>query len=92
MEAGKPPSSNYSKKMYVILFQRFQRPYVWDQEKQWEPLWDDVRNLAERYAEALVEADIQAAMAEEKTGTHFLGAIVYSKFRPLHRDRAPGCD
>ena len=54
----------------------FQRPYVWVQEKQREPLWEDVRNLAERYAEALVEFDNPEAMAEEKTGTHFSGAIV----------------
>ena len=26
----------------------FQRPYVWSQDDQWEPLWDDVRNVAER--------------------------------------------
>lgn len=54
----------------------FQRPYVWNQEKQWEPLWDDVRNLAEEYAEALARADDNHAAAEEEVGTHFLGAIV----------------
>ena len=30
---------------YVIP--TFQRPYVWNQEDQWEPLWNDVRNIAE---------------------------------------------
>jgi uncharacterized protein with ParB-like and HNH nuclease domain len=25
----------------------FQRPYVWDQEEQWEPLWNDIRRLTE---------------------------------------------
>ena len=42
-----------------------QRRYVWNQEQQWDPLWNDVRNTAEEYMEkgALVE-------------NHFLGAIV----------------
>lgn len=26
----------------------FQRPYVWNEENQWEPLWEDVTRLAER--------------------------------------------
>ena len=28
----------------------FQRPYVWSQDDQWEPLWEDVRNVAENPA------------------------------------------
>ena len=24
----------------------FQRPYVWNLEKQWEPLWDDIQAVA----------------------------------------------
>jgi hypothetical protein len=31
----------------------FQRPYVWSQDDQWEPLWEDVRNVAETYLEEL---------------------------------------
>ena len=31
---------------YVVPL--FQRPYVWNEEDQWEPLWDDVRTVAER--------------------------------------------
>ena len=56
----------------------FQRPYVWNQEDQWEPLWDDVRNTAERYLDHLAEAtgDNAVAVAEERTGRHFLGAVV----------------
>jgi len=26
----------------------FQRPYVWNEENQWEPLWNDVARVAER--------------------------------------------
>ncbi|MBK5239125.1 MAG: DUF262 domain-containing protein, partial [Actinomycetales bacterium] len=42
----------------------FQRPYVWSQEGQWAPLWEDIRRVAER-----VERHEQAA-------PHFLGAVV----------------
>lgn len=54
----------------------FQRPYVWTQEDQWEPLWTDVRSAAERYLDELAGADGDRAAAETRTGTHFLGALV----------------
>ena len=31
---------------YVIP--EFQRSYAWEREKQWEPLWEDVVNVADR--------------------------------------------
>ncbi len=31
---------------------QFQRPYAWGKDDQWFPLWEDVRNLAERYLDA----------------------------------------
>ena len=42
----------------------FQRRYVWKQEEQWEPLWDDVEKLAQE----IVDGDPPEA--------HFMGAIV----------------
>lgn len=42
----------------------FQRPYVWGQRDQWEPLWNDLRSLAERL------------LRGQETRSHFLGAIV----------------
>jgi uncharacterized protein with ParB-like and HNH nuclease domain len=42
----------------------FQRPFVWTKEKNWEPLWDGIRNVAERLAN------------NEEARPHFLGAIV----------------
>jgi len=55
----------------------FQRPYVWNQEDQWEPLWTDVRNMAEQYLEELEHlGDDKQAEAEERAGAHFLGAVV----------------
>ena len=59
---------------YVIP--TFQRPYVWNQDDQWEPFWNDVRNTAERYLDELALAGGRSALAEERTGTHFMGAVV----------------
>lgn len=58
---------------YVIP--TFQRPYVWNKEDQWEPLWEDVEHAAERYLDAQRDG-LEGAKAEEAAGHHFLGAIV----------------
>lgn len=42
----------------------FQRPYIWDEEHQWAPLWEDVRAIAE------------AKLAGARSTEHFLGAVV----------------
>lgn len=76
MEAGTHTVKELFQRDIRYIVPTFQRPYVWKQEQQWEPLWDDVRNVAERYAEALEAADDRYAEAEQATGTHFLGAIV----------------
>jgi hypothetical protein len=44
----------------------FQRPYVWNEENQWEPLWNDVVRVAERVLEN----------PSHKHHPHFLGAVV----------------
>ena len=41
----------------------FQRRYVWEEEPQWAPLWDDIRHVAE-------------ARLEGRAEPHFLGAVV----------------
>lgn len=46
----------------------FQRPYVWDEENQWAPLWDDVVRVAESHLSDGVKPPIP---------NHFLGAVVY---------------
>lgn len=48
----------------------FQRPYVWEQERQWKPLWEDTKTIAEHLL-----AD------EENLRPHFLGAIVLEQLR-----------
>lgn len=47
----------------------FQRPYVWNQGEQWEPLWEDLRNVVERL------------LRGQSTRPHFLGAIVLDQIR-----------
>jgi uncharacterized protein with ParB-like and HNH nuclease domain len=49
----------------------FQRPYVWTEEDQWQPLWDDIA----RVAEALLVAADDTEAAKALPG-HFLGAVV----------------
>jgi hypothetical protein len=54
---------------YVVPL--FQRPYVWNQKDQWQPLWDDVSALAERIHEAP-----PGGYGVPPVPPHFLGAIV----------------
>lgn len=63
----------------------FQRPYVWSQDNQWEPLWEDVRNVAENYLEEL-ERSNSAVEAEEQTKTHFMGAVVLQQISTATKD------
>ena len=42
----------------------FQRRYVWKQDEQWEPLWDDVEELA------------RSIIVDGRTEPHFMGAVV----------------
>lgn len=48
-----------------LLVPLFQRQYVWNQDHQWAPLWEDIERLTEAY-----ETD------GEKVEPHFLGAVV----------------
>ena len=51
----------YDRRLIVPLFQR---PYVWTRDMQWEPLWNDIRAVADRLARG------------SDSRPHFLGAIV----------------
>ncbi|MFB6720552.1 DUF262 domain-containing protein [Kribbella sp. NPDC056345] len=56
----------------------FQRPYVWNEEDQWAPLWADVV----RVAESRVTADGRQPTVPH----HFLGAVVYESKPPVVGD------
>lgn len=43
----------------------YQRPYVWNEEEQWGPLWADIRRIADH-----------RLSASGASATHFLGAVV----------------
>jgi len=43
----------------------FQRPYVWNKNNNWQPLWEDIIYLAEQYLEN-----------NDDINPHFIGAIV----------------
>ncbi|WP_147681548.1 DUF262 domain-containing protein [Actinomyces ruminicola] len=51
----------------------FQRPYVWNQEDQWAPLWEDIRTLAEAWLDPRTPGSGNARRPAEP---HFLGAVV----------------
>jgi len=46
----------------------FQRPYVWNKEEQWIPLWEDIVRVAESHLEETKRRPISS---------HFLGAVVF---------------
>lgn len=52
---------NFPQRLLVPLFQR---PYVWDEDKQWRPLWQDVERIADK------------VLAADHSARHFLGAVV----------------
>lgn len=47
-----------------LLVPLFQRPYVWSEEHQWAPLWQDVERVADK------------VLAADHSARHFLGAVV----------------
>lgn len=53
------------RKHYVIP--AYQRPYVWTEEDQWAPLWDDIRRVSESHL----------AESSRVINSHFLGAVVF---------------
>ena len=68
------PKQLFQKDVHYTI-PEFQRPYVWSQDEQWEPLWSDLQNVAENYLEQRSET-ADAVEAQAKTKAHFLGAIV----------------
>jgi hypothetical protein len=58
----------------------FQRPYVWNEEEQWAPLWDDVVRVAVSYIVAK-ESELEPVIPQ-----HFLGAVVFETKPPVAGD------
>nr|WP_246379765.1 DUF262 domain-containing protein [Gluconacetobacter johannae] len=53
-----------------FLIPLFQRSYVWNQEEQWAPLWEDILKRTLAHLERIGKS------VEGKARSHFLGAIV----------------
>lgn len=54
-----------------LIVPLFQRPYVWNEDNQWEPLWGDVARVAQR-------------LLDDPSGRHqphFLGAVVIQQLQ-----------
>jgi hypothetical protein len=49
----------------------FQRPYVWNEENQWEPLWNDVVHVTDKVL----------TRPSERHHPHFLGAVVLQQMQ-----------
>lgn len=62
----------------------FQRPYVWSQERDWTPLWEDIAGAADG-----VVSDMETGDWPDEPPTYFLGAIVV-KATPAHPQRLAG--
>ncbi|MEJ7839149.1 MAG: DUF262 domain-containing protein [Thermomicrobiales bacterium] len=59
----------------------FQRPYVWSEERNWLPLWLDIKQAAE---EVERDSDQQTYAGQAAHRTYFLGAMVLQ-----HRPKPP---
>ena len=59
----------------VYAVPNFQRLYVWSRDDQWEPLWFDVRDIAEELIENAARAE--AGGAGRDVEPHFMGAVVF---------------
>lgn len=61
----------------------YQRPYVWNRDRQWEPLWNDVETTAIKLVQARIAAkanEIPFRAADKEAPPHFLGAIVLEQY------------
>lgn len=54
-----------------LLVPLFQRPYVWNEELQWEPLWKDLERVANRVV----------GSPGTQQAPHFLGAVVLQQLQ-----------
>ena len=52
-----------------LLVPLFQRPYVWNEERQWEPLWRDLERIATHLQ----------TYPDKPPQPHFLGAVVFQQ-------------
>lgn len=71
MQAGDVKLGQVFSNDHVNVIPLFQRPYVWEKEENWAPLWRDVALAALE-----VEADRLRGAHEPSDSSYFLGAVV----------------
>ena len=75
MKAGEATVIEMLESKHVYEVPRYQRRYVWDEVPQWEPLWHDVRQIA--------EDSLQRRLDRSGNGVprmpHFMGAVVVKR-------------
>ena len=82
MKAGDELLSAVFNKDHRYVVPIFQRPYVWSEEENWLPLWNDICKVAE-------EVERETDAGEEAIGReYFLGAFVTQHRSPVPRRKS----
>ena len=83
MQAGERRLGQVFANDHVNVIPLFQRPYVWDQEENWGPLWHDLMLAAQE-----VEASQESSAQWVPESSYFIGAVVVHE-RQKHPQRLP---
>lgn len=88
MDAGKATVESLFDSKIIYEVPRYQRQYVWELKSQWEPLWEDVKKIAERLVDSAEEKDGEYSF-DEKIVPHFMGAVVVKAKNKVSANSAP---
>lgn len=75
MEPRNYTLANLFENQGIYVVPRYQRLYVWNQENQWEPLWEDVIDIAGDLLNEAINRNSEEVNADANE-SHFLGAVV----------------
>lgn len=64
-----------SNRRYIVPL--FQRPYVWDRDRQWKPLWEDIIDKTNQILDRTRDS--------RYTRSHFMGAVVINQLPTFGR-------
>lgn len=77
MQAGKTTLGQVFANYQQNIIPLYQRPYVWTQERNWAPLWQDIRQASEES-----EKRATTGTSPHDARTYFLGALVLQMRNP----------
>ena len=75
MEPRNYALANLFENQGIYVVPRYQRLYVWNQKDQWEPLWEDVIEIAGDLLNEATDRNSEEVNADSRE-SHFLGAVV----------------